>query len=71
MTGGLSPTASVDSGAEHWLQEMFEPVADADQSADDRKQRKNHQRNQHHHWALVRFAVAVSIVAMRMRVLCP
>ena len=43
---------------------MLEAVADSHQPADDREQCENHQRNQHHHRAFMRLAVAMFIVTM-------
>ena len=62
-----SPAASVAiPDTEYRLKEMLEAVADADQPADHREQSKNHQRHQHHHRALMRFAVAVTVGAVAM-----
>ena len=55
---------------ENWLEEMLEPIVNANQTADERKQCENHQRTQHDHGTLVRLAMSVIAVSMRC-VPCP
>src|SRR5436305_5113518 len=54
------------AAAEDRLEEMLETVSIANQSTYERQQRENHQRNQHYHGTLMRLAVAMSIMTMRI-----